>query len=60
MSDGALVLTLAAAVAAGTPLALAALGELLTERAGVLNLGIEGMMLMGAVTAFLVGDATAD
>jgi simple sugar transport system permease protein len=60
VSDGALVLTLAAAVAAGTPLALAALGELLTERAGVLNLGIEGMMLMGAVTAFLVGDATAD
>ncbi|MGH3665131.1 MAG: ABC transporter permease [Egibacteraceae bacterium] len=58
MSESAVVLTLAAAVAAGTPLALAALGELLTERAGVLNLGVEGMMLMGAVVAFLAGDAT--
>jgi len=31
---------------------LGGLGELLTERSGVLNLGVEGMMLMGAVTAF--------
>lgn len=38
----------------GTPLAYAALGELLAERAGVINLGVEGMMLMGAAVGFIV------
>lgn len=45
----------AGALAAATPMILAGLGELLTERAGVLNLGVEGMMLMGAVAAFAGG-----
>jgi len=47
-----LVVILVAAVRAGTPLVFAALGELVTEKAGVLNLGIEGMMLTGAVAGF--------
>ena len=44
-----IVSVLAAAVAAGTAILFACLGELITERAGVLNLGIEGIMLMGAL-----------
>lgn len=58
MNNTALVLTLAAAVGAAVPIALAALGELLAEKSGVLNLGVEGMMLIGAVVAFLVGDSS--
>ena len=37
-----------------TPILLAATGELVVEKSGVLNLGIEGMMLIGAVTGFAV------
>src|SRR5690606_17584076 len=44
---------LAATIIAGTPLLLVALGELVCERSGVLNLGQEGMMLMGAVMGFI-------
>ena len=44
-----------ASMAAGTPLVLAGLGELVTERTGVLNLGVEGMMLMGAAAGFVAG-----
>ncbi len=46
---GFLVAVLAAAIAAGSAILFACLGELLAERAGVLNLGVEGMMLMGAL-----------
>ena len=49
---------LAAAVVAGTPLLFATLGEVLTEKVGNLNLGVEGMMLMGAVAGFYIGFLT--
>ncbi|RAX39819.1 ABC transporter permease [Rhizobium tropici] len=45
---------LAGMLAAATPFLLAALGELVVERAGVLNLGVEGLMALGAVIAFIV------
>jgi ABC-type uncharacterized transport system permease subunit len=45
-------------ISASTPLLLAATGELVTEKAGVLNLGVEGMMLAGAVVGFAASVAT--
>jgi general nucleoside transport system permease protein len=49
---------LAAAIVAGTPILFATLGEIMTEKVGNLNLGIEGMMLMGAVVGFICGFRT--
>ncbi|WP_299968393.1 ABC transporter permease [uncultured Roseobacter sp.] len=46
------VLLLAALMSAATPILLAATGELVVERAGVLNLGVEGMMIVGAICGF--------
>lgn len=43
---------------AATPLVIAAMGELVAERSGVLNLGVEGMMIMGAVCAFATAHMT--
>ena len=54
INDSLLVIVLAQAVLYGTPLLYAALGELLAERSGVLNLGVEGMMLFGAAVGFWV------
>ena len=51
---------LAVAIRAGTSLVYATVGEIFTERSGVLNLGLEGMMLMGAVTGFAVAFHTGN
>jgi simple sugar transport system permease protein len=59
MDTSLIAAILAATLLAGTPLVLTALGELVTERAGVLNLGAEGMMAVGAVTAFAVAHGGA-
>lgn len=45
----------AAAIIAGTPLLFATIGEILTQKSGHLNLGVEGMMYMGAIIGFIVG-----
>ena len=58
MSLEILVSLLAAAVQSGTPILYATLGEILTERSGILNLGVEGIMLVGALAAFLVAKLT--
>jgi len=49
-----IISTLIRTLIAGTPLLLGTLGEIVTERSGVLNLGVEGMMAIGAMTAFTV------
>jgi simple sugar transport system permease protein len=54
------VVILAAGVGTGTVLLFAAVGEILAERSGILNLGVEGMMLMGAVAGFSTVVATGD
>ncbi len=47
-----LVAAILTIITAATPLLFAALGELVTEKSGVLNLGVEGMMVMGAIVGF--------
>jgi len=58
MENSFWITILATAVTAGTPILYAALGETLSERAGILNLGVEGMMLVGAATGFMVTVST--
>ncbi|MEO0938226.1 MAG: ABC transporter permease [Pseudomonadota bacterium] len=52
------VLLIAAMIGAATPILLAAIGELVVERAGVLNLGVEGMMITGAICGFIIAVST--
>ncbi len=55
-----ILLIFAAAIRLCVPIGLAGIGATLSERAGVLNLGLEGMMLTGAFTAVLITWATGD
>lgn len=57
---GLLLAIVVAALRTATPLILAALGELVAERAGCVNLGVEGMMMAGAVSGFAAAHATGD
>ena len=52
------VLLVAALMVASTPILMGAIGELVVERAGVLNLGVEGMMIIGAICGFIVAFET--
>jgi len=58
--DSIVVTVLVRAIVAGTPLLLGTIGEIVAERSGVLNLGVEGMMAVGAVTGYLAALATGN
>ena len=58
MDTNTLILIMVATVAAAVPLIFAGLGELIVEKSGVLNLGVEGMMIVGALCAFIVATET--
>ncbi len=60
MSIDILIPLLAAAVQSGTPILYATLGEIFTERSGILNLGVEGIMIIGALIGFLVAKLTGN
>jgi len=60
MTEASMIGLLVATVSFGALLYLAALGELISEKAGVLNLGVEGMMAMGAVSAFMAAHQTGN
>uniref|UniRef100_A0A7C4KKU2 ABC transporter permease n=1 Tax=Anaerolinea thermolimosa TaxID=229919 RepID=A0A7C4KKU2_9CHLR len=55
-----LLIVLQAGVATGTILLFATIGEILAERSGVMNLGVEGMMLLGAMSAFSIATRTGN
>ena len=60
MTTEIIIPLLAATVQSGTPILYATLGEIVTEKSGVLNLGVEGMMLVGALSAFWVSQTTGN
>ncbi len=60
MEFSILIPLLAAAVQSGTPILYATLGEIFTEKSGVLNLGVEGVMIIGALTGFVVAKITGN
>ncbi len=54
------IIILASGVATGTVLLYATVGEIFSERSGILNLGVEGMMLIGAMSAYKTAAATGN
>ncbi|MBX2823247.1 MAG: ABC transporter permease [Gammaproteobacteria bacterium] len=58
MTADIVTLTMLTIITAATPLVFAAIGELVAEKAGVLNLGVEGMMLTGAICGFFIVNIT--
>jgi general nucleoside transport system permease protein len=60
VTEHILLAWLASAVVAGTPLIFASVGEIVAERSGVFNLGVEGMMLVGAVSGFIAAVHSRD
>lgn len=58
LSQAVIVAILAAGVRLATPILLASLGEVITERSGVLNLGLEGVMILGALAGFVFSKMT--
>jgi simple sugar transport system permease protein len=60
MDAGLALTTVARALAFSTPLLWAALGEIVAERSGVVNLGVEGMMILGALAGFVVAQSSGD
>ncbi len=54
------VIVIASLMAASTPIVFAAIGELIVEKAGVLNLGVEGMMIIGALAGFIAAVETGN
>jgi len=55
MNDTQLIAVLASIVLQASPLIIAVCGEILTERSGIVNLSLDGTMLMSAMTGFVVG-----
>lgn len=60
MNMNAILSLIPRSIEAGTPLALVALGEIIAEQAGILNLGLEGIMLAGALSGFAVTTVTSN
>ena len=58
MNDNIWILAIANSVTLATTLMFGSLGALFTERAGVLNLGVEGVLLSSAISSFLAADAS--
>ncbi len=60
MNDSLVILSIASAIVASIPILFAALGEIVANRSGVMNLGVEGMMLVGGVVGFWAGNESGN